>query len=114
MWGEVPDETRTDEQEENRSYNRFGNRNHSETNQRAFFFGFQEDSPHRIFSQGSIIVKANVHSNHILHLHKNAPNADAGGRFGKGRDVRMEMVDGGAQESRSLGEQEVRLFGLPI
>jgi hypothetical protein len=77
-------------------------------------FGFQENSPHRIFSHGSSIVKAKVHSNHIRYLHISAPNADAGGRVGNDRDVRMEMVDGAAQDCPSLEEPEVRSLELPI
>lgn len=52
-------------------------------------------------------MKTNVHSNHIRHFHINAPNADAGGRFGNDRDVRMEMVEGAAQDSPSFEEPEV-------
>jgi hypothetical protein len=71
-------------------------------------------SPHRIFSHGSSIVKTNVHSNHILHLHTNAPNADVGGRFGSDRDVMTETVDGAAHDFPSLEEPGFRWVDLTI
>lgn len=106
MRGEVSDETGANEQEESCSHNRLK----CQTVQKPTKgdFRFQEDLPHRIFSHGSSIVKAKVHSNHIRYLHINAPKADVGGRAGSDRDVRMEMVDGAAQGSPSLEGPEVR------
>lgn len=72
------------------------------------------DSPHRIFSHGSSIVKTNVHSNHIRHFHKNAPSAEAGGRSGSDRDVMTVTVDGAVQDFPSLEESEARWVNLPI
>ena len=72
------------------------------------------DSPQRIFSQGSSIVNANVHSNHIRHLHKNAPSADEGGRFGNDRDVITVIVDGVEQVSPLSEEPGDRWVDLAI
>lgn len=105
MRGEVADETRANEQEQGRDHQRYENR--TVQNQPNSFVS-PMDSPHRIFSHGSSIVKTNVHSNHIRHLHKNAPNADAGGRFGSDSDVITVNVDGVVQTFPSLEELEVR------
>ena len=48
-----------------------------------------------------------MHSNHIRHLHTNAPKADAGGRFGRDRDVITVTVDGAVQDFASLEEPGV-------
>lgn len=104
MRGEVADETRANEQEQSYDHQRYENR----TVQNKPNFVSLVDLPHRIFSHGSSIVKTNVHSNHIRHLHKNAPSADAGGRFGSDRDVITVNVDGAVQDFPSLEEPEVR------
>ena len=96
--GEVADEARANEQEQSHDYQRCENR----TVQNEQSFVSLTDLPHRIFSHGSSIVKTNVHSNHIRHLHKNAPSADAGGRFGSERDVITVNVDGAVQDFPSL------------
>ena len=78
-------------------------------NQHPGFSASVPHSPHKIFSHGSSIVKTNVHSNHIRHLHTNAPNADVGGRFGNDREVKTEAVDGAPSF-----EPEILQPGFPI
>ena len=75
---------------------------------------FLADSPQRIFSHGSNIVKTKVHSNHIRHLHTNVPNVDVGGRFGRARDVITETVDGAEWDVPSLEELGSQWAGFPM
>ena len=83
-------------------------------NRPSKFLNLPAYSPHRIFSHGSNIVKTNVHSNHIRHLHTNAPNDDVGGRFGSDRDVMTDTVDGAAHDFSSFEEPGFRWVVLAI
>ena len=111
MRREISDETRANEQEQCPDHHRYEKLNHSKFDKIS---SSQADLPDKTFSHGSIIVKANVDSNHIRNLHTNAPNADVGGRFGNVRDVMTESVDGAEQVFPSLEEPGFRSLDLPI